>query len=95
MAQSLAPKRPGVEDLFSEYSARPAKFSGDELEHRRSEFDSGYGMNRLEGAGDISPIDAQIAELWITGRVTDSEYIKLCALILQQGEQRAWPQLKA
>jgi len=69
MAQSLAPKRPGVEDLFSEYSARPAKFSGDELEHRRSEFDSGYGMKR--------------------------EYIKLCALILQQGEQRAWPQLKA
>jgi len=74
----------GFDELLSEYQARGAQFVGEELERRRNEFDLAFGMNRLEGAGLASSEDNIVAELWISGRITDKEYLELCVLTLQQ-----------
>ncbi len=77
--QRVRKKKPeDLEELLAFYDEREAKYTGPELDQRRTEFETAYGMNRLEGAGSISDIETRIAELWITGRVTDKEYIDLC-----------------
>jgi hypothetical protein len=83
MSNASTPQRPGIFELVATYQAREPKYSGAELDERRKGFREGYAVNRSEGAARISELDAQIADLRNTGRITDSEYFRLCELNAQ------------
>jgi hypothetical protein len=86
-------RKMGFTELLAEYKTRDPQFGGNELERRRLEFQSAFGMNRLEGAGIASEEETQAAELWMTGRISDSEYIELCALTLTQNHTVSSPKV--
>lgn len=67
------------------YQHRPARYTEPELPARREKFWSSFAMLRLAGgSGSPSPlgpptaIEAQFAEMMISGRISRAEYIDLC-----------------
>lgn len=76
------PALPTDHHLASKLAAlqrRPARYADAALEKRRHEFRQAIAMNRLEGASQLTPIEADLGELWATGRVSQKEYLVLCA----------------
>ena len=84
-------RRMNLDARLSLYQVRAALFSGDDLAQRRKEFASAYGMNRLEGAGDLGARDEVIAELWVTGRISDREFLELCTTLAIQSPGEPQP----
>ena len=60
---------------LEKYRKRPAKFDGEALEARRREYRLAVGSVRLSGG---NPQDDELTELYLTGRISIRDYVRLC-----------------
>ena len=63
-------------DPLEKYRKRPARYSSAELEFRRREHEEAKASVRLSGG---NPVDDELTELYLTGRVSLKEYVRLAA----------------
>jgi hypothetical protein len=63
------------------YQARQPRYTGEALARRRDDWEQAVGISKLDG---LPAPDDTIAELWITGRVTDREHLALVKLAAQE-----------
>lgn len=61
------------------YRRRPARYADAALAKRREEFREAVATTRHDGDPPLSAIEAELGELWATGRVSRAEYLDLCA----------------
>ena len=61
------------------YRRREPLYADATLAKRREEFRQAVATTRHDGDPPVSAIEAEFGELWATGRVTDTEYLDLCA----------------
>ena len=79
MTKKKSTPAPEIARLLAMYGQRPAKYSGTALQRRRADFRTAQGINQLHGMPEPTAAELAAVELWLTGRITDGEYFRLCA----------------
>jgi hypothetical protein len=68
---------------LANYQRRPARFTGEALASRRREFEQAQASGQLSGAGEITGQQQELVELYLTGRISQKEYLKLTIALFE------------
>ena len=85
MPPSPTPVDEPLRVLLTRYRKRSARYAEAALAKRWHDIGQAVAMSRLEGAGPLSPLETEMADLWVTGRVSRQEYFNLCAAYAREG----------
>lgn len=84
--KSVRDQQDSLTAKVARYRQRPPRYADIVQVQRREELKDAVAANREEGDPPLMGIEVEFGELWVTGRVSDAEYLDLCARYVTESE---------